>query len=172
MRARGDAANMVFTAETAAEQFGVVKSSYEAVPLPGVKAKYGSVVNTEGVVRASGAEPGGADVVLDALVRTVLSQPHVKKAIPGSTDAVLKAIVETRGELVSRKQPPVLTLEQFVSMCVTAGVTSGSAIHLSLTLSESFGEVLATGGVSEEDINKAVKFVEASTRKKAKPKKI
>ena len=38
MRARGDAANMVFTAETAAEQFGVVKSSYEAVPLPPVRA--------------------------------------------------------------------------------------------------------------------------------------
>ena len=127
--------------------------AYEAVPLSGVKAKYGSVVNTEGVVRASGTEPGGADGVLDALVPIVLSQPHVKKAIPGSTDAVLKAIVETRRELVSRKQPPVLTLEQFVSMCVTAGVTSGSAIHLSLTLSESFGEVLVTCGVSEEDVN-------------------
>ena len=38
MRARGDAANMVFTAETAAEQFGVVKSSYEAVPLPAIRA--------------------------------------------------------------------------------------------------------------------------------------
>jgi len=38
MRARGDQANMVFTAETAAEQFGVVKSSYEAVPLPPIRA--------------------------------------------------------------------------------------------------------------------------------------
>ena len=38
MRARGDAANQVFTTESAAEMFGVVKSSYEGVPLPPIKA--------------------------------------------------------------------------------------------------------------------------------------
>lgn len=38
MRARGDAANMVYTADTMVEQFGVVKSSYEAVPLPPIRA--------------------------------------------------------------------------------------------------------------------------------------
>ena len=37
MRSRGDSVT-TFTAENAAEQFGVVKSSYEAVPLPSIKA--------------------------------------------------------------------------------------------------------------------------------------
>ena len=37
MRSRGDSVT-TFTAENAAEQFGVVKSSYEAVPLPSIRA--------------------------------------------------------------------------------------------------------------------------------------
>lgn len=38
LNARGESANQVFTAEDVAEQYGVVKSSYEAVPLPPIKA--------------------------------------------------------------------------------------------------------------------------------------
>ena len=34
MRARGDSATEVFTAESMAERFGVEKGSYESVPLP------------------------------------------------------------------------------------------------------------------------------------------
>jgi len=38
LRSRGESAGQVYTAETVAEQFGVVKSSYDAVPLPPIKA--------------------------------------------------------------------------------------------------------------------------------------
>ena len=38
MRARGKENMQVFTAEDAAEKFGVVRSSYEGVPLPKIKA--------------------------------------------------------------------------------------------------------------------------------------
>lgn len=34
MRARGTGGTSIYTADTIAEQFGVVKSSYEGVPLP------------------------------------------------------------------------------------------------------------------------------------------
>jgi len=41
-----------------------------------------------------------------------------------------------------------------------------------VTARRAVSPIRSTVDMSEEDINKAVKFVEASTRKKAKPKKI
>ncbi|XRB25437.1 J domain-containing protein [Pseudoscourfieldia marina] len=58
MRARGDAANVVYTSETMAEQFGVVKSSYEAVPLPPIRAYQ---------VRCNSLAMGGVAAAKDAL---------------------------------------------------------------------------------------------------------
>ena len=43
MRARGKENMQVFTAEDAAEKFGVVRSSYEGVPLPKIKAYHVSL---------------------------------------------------------------------------------------------------------------------------------
>ena len=37
MRSRGDQGTATFTAETMAEQFGVVKGTYDAVSLPKIK---------------------------------------------------------------------------------------------------------------------------------------
>ena len=45
MRSRGKENMKVFTADDAAEQFGVVRSSYEGVPLPKIKAFHVRVQN-------------------------------------------------------------------------------------------------------------------------------
>ena len=37
MRSRGDQGTAVFTAESMADQFGVVQGTYDAVPLPNIK---------------------------------------------------------------------------------------------------------------------------------------
>ena len=82
LRSRGESATQVVTADSMAEQYGVVKGTYEAVALPRVNT---SVVRTDTLVKVCGSSCSwldgcGAQGVRVSAIRTLGADKHLLRS--------------------------------------------------------------------------------------------